>query len=718
MTGDRDARADRRGGDGHSAGAEWAVDGPNAAPVGEETGEIVLVDPDPPPRTIHATVTGWAVADRRPIIPAWVRNRAEARQLGGWLARYGAHAFLYHATRLPKYVLRLLARVPRGIGVAVLRAARWVFDAEGAPLRVGAVARGSVEDYLKLTKIRSSRVRQRGPVVALAVAGLVVAVVVLLGWAPGWAQLLALVLAVVVLGKLGTPADRRVTDPATVNTSAPPRLTAEVVTRALHALGIAAMTEKSGTISYAAPITRDGPGWRADVDLPHGVTVTDVIERRDRLASGLRRPLGCVWPDAPAEQHAGRLTLWVGDVPLSQARPAVWPLRRSGAADVFAALPFGVDQRQRPVELPLIESNLLIGSLPGAGKTAALRCALLGAALDPTVELHVYELKGSGDLEALERVAHAYGSGVDDATIGDCLAGLRWLLAELERRAETLKRLRATARDLVPDSKVTRELANRRSMGLHPVLFAVDECQELFAHPTYGKEAGDLATAVIKRGRALGVMLVLATQRPDKDSLPTGISANVGIRYCLRVMGQVENDMILGTSMYRNGVRATMLTRSDRGIGYLVGATDAPTVVRSYYLNAEDSDAVIARAYTARDAAGLLTGQAVGEAPQREPAWDLLADVRTVLASSGDDRMWHEALLAGLVELRPAVYGGWTVHRLGKELRERGVRTVQVNGERDGQRVNRRGVALDDLLRAVEAAAAVPELDAGSGEAE
>src|SRR3954447_6478357 len=42
---------------------------------------------------------------------------------------------------------------------------------------------------------------------------------------------------------------------------------------------------------------------------------------------------------------------------------------------------------------------MLIGSLPGAGKTASLRCVLLGCALDPTVELHVWELKGSGDLE-------------------------------------------------------------------------------------------------------------------------------------------------------------------------------------------------------------------------------------------------------------------------------------------------------------------------------
>jgi DNA segregation ATPase FtsK/SpoIIIE, S-DNA-T family len=39
-------------------------------------------------------------------------------------------------------------------------------------------------------------------------------------------------------------------------------------------------------------------------------------------------------------------------------------------------------------------------------------------------------------------------------------------------------------------------------------------------------------------------------------------------------MGQLENDMILGTSAYKNGVRATMFTARDKGVGYLVGGPD------------------------------------------------------------------------------------------------------------------------------------------------
>ena len=43
--------------------------------------------------------------------------------------------------------------------------------------------------------------------------------------------------------------------------------------------------------------------------------------------------------------------------------------------------------------------NMLIGSVPRQGKTAAVRLRACTYALDPIVELWIHELKGSGDLE-------------------------------------------------------------------------------------------------------------------------------------------------------------------------------------------------------------------------------------------------------------------------------------------------------------------------------
>ena len=98
---------------------------------------------------------------------------------------------------------------------------------------------------------------------------------------------------------------------------------------------------------FPSPVREDGPGWRAEVDLPYGVTATQVIERREQLASGLRRPLGAVWPEPVTSEHAGRLELWVGRADISKARPAPWPLAARRRATCSRRVPFGTDVRGR-----------------------------------------------------------------------------------------------------------------------------------------------------------------------------------------------------------------------------------------------------------------------------------------------------------------------------------------------------------------------------------
>ncbi|WP_088289836.1 FtsK/SpoIIIE domain-containing protein [Kineosporia sp. A_224] len=674
------------------------------------------VDPDPldehphgRPKTVFGTVVTSRTWEARPVVPAWLRNRDERRSTAVWAARYVKHATAYHGARTPLYSARAVARAPRGVGRAVAATARWVTDAESRPLRSEAVARNDAKGYMTLSRERAARVNQRswllGGLVVVALVLLVLAALLL----PGTWQAAAAVVALLLLARLGSSPDAPLLDRAVVAPEVA-RLSSDTIVRALLSLGVAGITQgqaKGGSpIGFPAPITRDGPGWRSDVDLPHGVTWTDVAERRDRLASGLRRPLGCVWPEGDPTAHAGRLVLWVGDQPMSEAKAPAWPLAKAGQADLFRPIPFGHDARMRPVYVRLVESNVLIGSMPGAGKTFALRALLLGAALDPTAQLWLYELKGSGDLSALEPVAHRYGSGVDDATAEACLLALREVHKDLERRAGVIA---ALPRHDAPENKVTPDLARRRDLGLFPLVFAIDECQELFSHPTFGAESGDLATAIIKRGRALGVVLLLATQRPDRDSLPTGVSANVGTRFCLRVMGQVENDMVLGTSAYKNGFRSTTFTARDKGIGYLGGVFDEPTVVRSAYLDGPAAERVIVRARALRTAAGTITGHAAGEAaPVAEDPVRLLSDVLTVWSAGdiGRGAAWTGPLAEALADHDPDGYTGWDARRLGDELRTRGVPVVDMHRKRDGEGVTRPGCKQDDVAAAVTAGGA------------
>ena len=121
------------------------------------------------------------------------------------------------------------------------------------------------------------------------------------------------------------------------------------------------------------------------MDLPYGVTAVDVMDRRDRLASGLRRPLACVWPEPAHDQHAGRLVHCTSSTGrMRDTKAAAWPLAREGHRGPVP--PRAVrhrDQRGRAVALLLMFASMLIGAMPRQGKTMALRILGLYCAPGP-----------------------------------------------------------------------------------------------------------------------------------------------------------------------------------------------------------------------------------------------------------------------------------------------------------------------------------------------
>ncbi|MFF2144462.1 cell division protein FtsK [Kitasatospora sp. NPDC058190] len=639
---------------------------------------------------------------RRPVVPAWLRSKAEFQAAARWTVGHYAHTIAFHAARLPAYAGKLAVRSPRGASRAMREFRRWTRDLEGEPIRAYAVATEDAELYLKLTRQRDRRVAARGWLTVLYALTAAAFVPLLALSTPGWIQL-ALVAAVVLgLGAVGAPADQPLISRAVIAATVQ-RLTSEMVERALSVLAISGMTQylsKGGRVEFTAPITRDGPGWRADVQLPPGVTVGEVMEKRDKLASGLRRPLGCVWPEPMAGEHPGMMALWVGDQDMNKTRQPEWPLLKAGTVDLFKAVGFATDQRGRWVDVTLMYVAGVIGAIPRMGKTFLLRLLLLIAALDPRAELHTYDLKGTGDLDPVgENVSHRHRAGEDDEDIKYALEDMRAIREELRRRAKVIRSL---PRDICPESKVTSELADKKSLGLHPIVIGVDECQKWFEHQLYGRELEEICTDLVKRGPATGIVLLLATQRPDAKSLPTGISANASVRLCLKVMGQLENDMVLGTSSYRNGIRATTFAWADKGIAYFVGEGADARIVRAVNIDAPTAEAIATRARAVRERAGLLTGYAAGRdsTPADGPSYDLLADILAVVPAA-EAKVWSETVVARLAELRSEVYAGWAPDQLTAALKPHGISTGQVWGTaEDGKGANRRGITRAHIVAA------------------
>ncbi|MFI0905742.1 cell division protein FtsK [Streptomyces sioyaensis] len=645
---------------------------------------------------------GVTTEKRKPVLAGWLTNRrdflATARHAGAHLG----YASLFHGVRLPVYSARLAVMAPRGTCRFIATTNRWIWDREAAPLRSYAVQTEDVEEYMRLARLRAGRVRLRGLVTLVALvfgAGFalwlyVMAPALLYAFGAG---------GVLLLGMAGQQPDAPVVGPAVLKTEVQ-KLTGSIVLRGLDSIGNAKVTaaiKKGGDMNgmrFTSEIVRDGPGYRADLDLPYGVTPEDIMEARKPLASGLRRKVGCVWPSPDPAEHEGRLVLWVGDKPMNETTKPAWPYLKSGQVDLFKPVVFGNDQRMRDVAVTLMFASVVVGSIPRMGKTFLMRLFLLIAALDPRAELHAFDFKGTGDFGALEPVCHRYRAGEEDEDIEYVLDSLRELKDELRRRAKVIKSL-PTAR--CPESKVTPELANDKSLKLHPIVAGFDECQVPFEHEEHGKEIEAICTDLVKRGPALGIVALFGTQRPDAKSLPTGISANAVLRFCLKVMGQPANDMVLGTSMYKSGYRATMFSRSDRGICWMAGEGDDPRIVASAFVDAVAAGTVVARARRLREEYGNVTGHAIGQAPEQSVGADILADVLSVIPAT-EKAVWCERIAARLVALRPETYEGWKGENVTAALKPWGIKPGQVWGQTDdGDGKNRRGIERTDITAAI-----------------
>ena len=645
--------------------AQSDQDGDDTAPAGSaestESGE-----PDDLPSTLTWSAPDRAAGQRAPIIPPWLRS-AEARKAA---VRQGVSAAGYHtafhAVRTPVYTAKTLGYSVVGCGRMTGKVTRWARAEQGNyELRQKAAETNDAYTWQALNKIRERE--SRGRMWGLALSALATLIVVTILAVTGlliapilWAGLAALI---AVTARAGRPVDKPILGRVATGRRFT-KLTGDLVRNSLVSLAVRGITAPE-QIEFCHPgIHRDGPGWLARVNLPEGVTAVKVLERRDGLASALRIPVDQVWP-AAGPDHPGQLDLWVGYKPASEMGQPAWSLADDNARSSFFELTeFSSDERGRPVETTLFQRSYLIGGQPGSGKSFAARALIAIAMLDPTCELKIAEFKGTGDFLDLEDLCSTYVVGVDEEALDQGVAIGRWLVTEAEKRGKRI--LAARKRGEAPLGKVTPELAAKPGSGLHPVCVLIDEAHELFA---YSPDAASDFSRAIKRLRALGICVILATQIPDKDSLPPSITRCVTNRWCLSVAGQVENDMILGTGAYKRGLTGTAYRPEfDAGWGCMTGGR-APVSARSQFPSSDTWDAMVARATSLRG------GVAVGAPIETAPSRDLLADLTEVAAPNGQH--WDTAAEA-LTETWPDAYTHLSASALSDLARTAGLSSVDV----------------------------------------
>lgn len=617
--------------------------------------------------------------------------------------------------------------VARGTVVVARAWHRWV---QVSDYREAAMTDGKYADKAKDIR-ETSRLRWKATLILAVVVAITLTLVALLASALIlWMSLLILgsVLAVAGRRKDGSPGRKPslptarrfgwTMDPDVLNTNF----------REARVIG------KDETLRLVKHAHFDGKGWLIVVDLPGTRKASDAVKSLEAVASSMALDEICLVLERVRgdDGHAGRLSLWAAPKDPFGGELKPFPLIKAESWNAWRAIPFGTDARDREILLGLIESNLLTGSIPGMGKTVACRVAVSGFVLDPHVQIYCWDGKGSKDWRAIEEVAYRFGKGDSDeeaVRLRDTLAELK---AEIERR---YARMADLDDERCPDSKLTPELSRDRSLRMPLTVFIVDELQAYTSNSeegfrvrgkkaSVGENIGFLLEQIAKKSRAVGVILILATQRPDGNSLPVGLREVIGTRFALKTKSGVTSNMILGQGMKDDGYDSSRLLATHRGVGILApdGESDAarfgnPTL-RTYYLTSAQWTAICQRGRDLRMGAGTLRGHAAGEeasfsqeavsraAREAEHAPPEVVDaevivplpplLEAILAYVADDDRDRVPSMELLEEVLPNVAGceQWTETRLGLQLRKWGARTGRTG------RGGRSGPAISDLFAA------------------
>ncbi|WP_062441192.1 hypothetical protein [Herbidospora daliensis] len=426
------------------------------------------------------------------------------------------------------------------------------------------------------------------------------------------------------------------------------------IARALGALRIPQITAylKEGLpLQFIVTARRDGRGTYAEVRLPAGVTADSVARRRAQLATGLYRLAKEVWPGTGSE--AGILKLWIADKGALAEGAGPYPLLTEGTVDVFEGVPLGKTLRGDPVTAPLMERNTIAGGQPGQGKSSLARCICAGWILDPTAELWIGVPDTNYDFELFKRRCARYVMGNELHHFKQIRDDLLDLEAEVQKRGQLLIDHE--------EPQVTRKLADA-GIGLHPLLYLLEEAHLAIQHKKYGKEISQLLIDIVRLGRKRGIHVIVSTQAPTKDSMPRDVTRNCSNGCAFYVGDHVANDALLGQGAYAAGHRATELIPGvDRGTAVCKGITgERSEIVQIYFISItkgrDELTPIVERSLALLEARG--SGVPGTDRPQPEPEAprDLLEDLAAVL---GDE----PTTAADLPALLAAHAPGWALYK-------------------------------------------------------
>ena len=274
---------------------------------------------------------------------------------------------------------------------------------------------------------------------------------------------------------------------------------------------------------------------RYELQLAPGTKVSKVAALKDDLSYALATTEIRILAPIPGKQAVGvevpnlspnLVTLGdiFDDLPATASPLAVWLGKDISGTAVWTDL----------ARMP----HLLIAGTTGSGKSGCINTLLTSVLLRSTpddVRMILIDPKRI-ELGFYESIPHLLTPVVSSPK--QAAAALTNVVAEMERRYEKLSVLRA--RNL---PEANRTLRQRGEQTLPYLLVVIDELADLMMISPQDVE--DAVIRLAQKSRAVGIHLVLATQRPSVDVITGMIKANVPSRIAFAVSSQTDSRVIL-----------------------------------------------------------------------------------------------------------------------------------------------------------------------------
>ena len=243
---------------------------------------------------------------------------------------------------------------------------------------------------------------------------------------------------------------------------------------------------------------------------------------------------------------------------------------------MFDPMYVGIDEFGEAVSLDIVYRNLLAAGEPGGGKSGLLNLVAGTAALCDNTRLVLFDAKWV-ELGPWRHIADEFiGPDIDYA-----INVLRRLLTVANNRYQWL--LAQERRKVNRDDQLSVIVTIIDELAMFSTVLGAKAQQEEFS---------TLLRGLVSLGRACGMPVIAATQRPSWDIIPASLRDLFGFRAAFRCTTVGSSNVILGQGWAEQGYNAADISPTNQGAAYLLAEGGIPKRIKAAYLSDADIYAI------------------------------------------------------------------------------------------------------------------------------